>query len=122
MFELMECGHLGYGKTMDNKPYCIMCDCDKTSNKVENLEWCTIKENNIHARKIGLTNDYGSNNKLSKFSNEEIKFIRQNYIKNDKEYGCRALAKKFNVSKSTISYIVNNITYFILFVLEHYTS
>lgn len=51
MSELMECGHLGYGKTMDNKPYCIMCDCDKVSDKVANLEgriakcsWCDNKK------------------------------------------------------------------------------
>lgn len=39
-------------------PYNLPCvnhkDANKHNNFVENLEWCTVAENNIHARKLGL--------------------------------------------------------------------
>lgn len=50
-------------------------DGDKKNNSIENLEWVTYSQNNIHAYKIGLLKPYdrcGDRNPNSKLSSENI--------------------------------------------------
>lgn len=96
-----------------NLPQVNHKDGNKQNNKAENLEWCTLQENITHSIETGLKpDDKGCNSCHSKFTEDEIKWIRKNYIPKDKEYGCKALAKKFKVGKATISDIINRKTYF----------
>lgn len=56
-------------------------DGNKTNNKVVNLEWCTARENFLHAINIGLhirKDISGCNNPMSKFKMKDIEFIIKN--------------------------------------------
>jgi len=71
----------------------------KTDNRIENLEWVTIKENNTHAQNLGLKNDNGVNNSKSKLNIEDVKYIRSSNLK------LKELANIFNMNESGISKI-----------------
>ena len=85
---------------------------NKEENTTWNLEWANGKTNMRHAVIMGIQKaPRGTNNGNSILTQEDIRYIRNNYKANSKEFGCRALAKKFNVDHSTISRIINGKTY-----------
>ena len=87
----------------ENKPWVKHIDGNPLNNKVSNLEWIdSVWEN---------TQLCGSKAHNSKLTKEQVQYCRDVYKPRDKKYGLSALADMFNVSKSTMHYILQNITY-----------
>ena len=51
-------------ENVDNKPQVNHIDCDKSNNSINNLEWCTCKENIQHAVDNGLRSEYAGKPKV----------------------------------------------------------
>lgn len=86
----------------DNKPHVNHIDGNKVNNCVDNLEWCTIQENNIHAYSSGLKKGpVGAKNGGAKLTESQVKEIR--ILRKDKTLS--ELASLFNVSFQLISNI-----------------
>jgi len=96
----------------ENKPYVNHIDGNKQNDVYTNLEWCTNQENVLHAYKLGLAKQKrGWNNEQAKLTPAIIEYIRKNYIPRDKEFGARALGRKFNIAHSNIVRIIENKKY-----------
>jgi hypothetical protein len=86
---------------LENKPQVNHINGIKTDNRVENLEWNTRSENQLHSIAIGLRSAKGVKNSQAKLIDVDIVNIRNSNL-NGKE-----LSKKYNVSQGTISEIKN---------------
>ena len=108
--------HKGLAETFipnpESKPLVNHIDGDKLNNNLDNLEWVTYQENSIHAYETGLMNiRAGFDHTSSILTPDEVKYIRENYLPRDREFGARAIARRFNISHSTVLDVVNNIRY-----------
>ncbi len=97
----------------NNYPQVNHMDCDKTNNRMYNLEWCTNSQNHIHASKNGLNKLHlhrvaysGEESGRSLLTKEQVLEIKKIYI--PYKYSAKKLSKEYNVSESCITHILNN--------------
>ena len=89
-------------------------DGNKLNNHYSNLEWNTRSENNKHAFKIGLKKPkyyYGETSHFHKLNAKDVEYIKKVHIPFNKEFGTKALAKKFNVNPQTITELMHGRTW-----------
>lgn len=95
-----------HGSAPKGKPYALHKNDVKTDNTPLNLYWGTQSENLKDAYRNGLLDVKAGRNPAARLSLADIRYIRSKYIPRDKDYGARALAKKFNSCHSHICRIL----------------
>lgn len=82
-------------------------DGNKQNNDCDNLEWCSVGYNQLHAYRTGLRRQHqGEKHGRAKLTDGDVILIRQIYSSGGVTY--TDLAKSWGVGKSMIGYIVTN--------------
>lgn len=82
-------------------------DGNKENNSVNNLEWCNRSRNCKHAYDKGLN----SQRFRRKLSDDEVKFIRENYKPYSRKFSTCALGRKFGIDESQVYRIIKKEAY-----------
>jgi hypothetical protein len=90
---------LTFIKNTQNKSQVNHINGIKTYNRIENLEWCTASENQIHSLKTGLRRVLKGEDCDSKLTESQARIIK---------YGLKSLTQKnisdiYNISRVTVS-------------------
>ena len=91
-----------FTEKVSGKEFCNHKNGDKHDNRIENLEWCTISENNKHAYRTGLKGKSVGN---PKYLIEQIKAAK--YLLHTSMTG-KEIAKATGMSESCVSLIKRN--------------
>ncbi len=87
----------------DNKPQVNHIDGNKLNNALNNLEWCTAKENSQHAVRTGLLKMNGVDNPQNKYSNRLVIKMRKLH---ELGFKTKTLSKIFGIHQTYVSQIV----------------
>ncbi len=94
-------------QNLDGKPLVNHIDNNPSNNQVCNLEWCTAKENRLHAATQNrLPRLSGENNGNAKYTARLINIIRSRHKNGMTQTD---IAKMFNIPQPTVSVIVRKI-------------
>lgn len=90
----------------DLKPCVNHIDGVKTNNHIDNLEWCTVRENSIHAVRTGLSKaPEGEKCGASKLKATQVLIIID-MIKKGQSY--KEISEMFGISRASITLIKQN--------------
>ena len=88
-------------------------DSNPLNCRIENLEWCTNRENSVHFwrtnRKIDQSKSIGGNHHLSRLTDADVIEIRRIY--SERKISMNAVGRMFNISGSTAANILHGKTW-----------